>query len=236
MAEATPRKKLPQKALAYCRFQQYLRMTLIVRTAKLTVRQKQVLAFVEERRETTGSAPTLQETAEYFGFRSLNAVRQHLRLIEQKGFVQRVPRKSRGVIVVRVGKSDPDTIRVPLLGRIPAGHPLAAEEDIEEQLVLPCQLYRGRELFALRVRGDSMNGAGILSGDVAVLDASTEARDGSIAAVIIESEATLKRVYRRPTGLLLKPENPAFQTIEISVSDAEDVRIAGVLVGILRKV
>jgi len=81
-----------------------------------------------------------------------------------------------------------------------------------------------------------MNGAGILNGDIAVFDAKPEVKDGGIAAILIEDEATLKRVYRRPEGLLLKAENPAFRDIKVAASDAERVRIAGVLVGVVRKV
>jgi repressor LexA len=207
------------------------------RTARLTARQKEVLAFVEDRQRRTGFAPTLQETAKHFGFRSPNSVRQHFRLIEKKGFVHRVPGRSRALVVVRFdGGGESDSVRVPLLGRIPAGHPLVAHEDTETLLTLPAHLFRGSQLFALRVHGNSMKGAGILNGDVAVLDAAPEVRDGAIAAVLIEDEATLKRVYRRPEGLLLKAENPTFRDIEVAASEAQRARVVGVLVGVVRKV
>jgi repressor LexA len=206
-------------------------------TERLTARQKQVLTFVEDRQQQTGFAPTLQETATHFGFKSPNSVRQHLRLMEKKGFVHRVPGRSRALIVVRSdGRGDPDLVRVPLLGRIPAGNPVVAHEEAETLLTLPAHLFRGSQLFALRVHGGSMNGAGILNGDIAVFDAKPEVKDGGIAAILIEDQATLKRVYRRPEGLLLKAENPAFRDIEVAASDVERVRIAGVLVGVVRKV
>lgn len=209
----------------------------MAQTESLTTRQKQVLAFVEDRQRQTGFAPTLQETAKHFGFRSPNSVREHLRLIEKKGFVHRTPGRSRALVVIRHdGQLDPDSVRVPLLGRIPAGDPAVAIEDTEALLTLPALLFRGSRLFALRVRGSSMKGAGIFDGDIAVLDARSEVRDGTIAAVLIEDETTLKRIYRRPNGLLLKAENPAVRDIKLSPREAEHVRVVGVLVGVVRKV
>jgi repressor LexA len=164
-------------------------------------------------------------------------VRQHFQLIENKGFLRRVPGRSRGLVVVRLKPGDgAASVYVPLLGRVPAGPPLLAQEDTEAVLTLPAQMFHGSQLFALRVHGDSMKGAGILNGDIAVLDAIPEAKDGQIAAVLIEDEATLKRVYRRPQGLLLKAENPTVRDIEIPAGEAEQVHVSGVLIGIVRKV
>jgi repressor LexA len=204
---------------------------------ELTARQREVLAFFEDRQRQTGLVPTLQETADHFGFKSANAVRQHLRLIEKKGFAHRVPRRSRALVVVRHDvRGDPDLVRVPLLGRIPAGNPTLAVEDTEALLTLPTLLFKETGLFALRVHGSSMMGAGIFDGDIAVLDTKSEVKDGMIAAVLIEEETTLKRICRRPKGLLLKAENPAFRDIEIPLDAAARVRVMGVLVGIVRRV
>lgn len=206
------------------------------RSEKLTARQKQVLVFLQDRQEQTGFAPTLHETADHFGFKSPNSVRQHLRLIEKKGFVHRVPGRSRALVVFRVNHAEAETVRIPLLGRIPAGNPVMAKEERETFLSLPAQLYRGNQLFALRVQGNSMKNAGIIDGDIAVLDGACEVLDGAIGAVVINDEATLKRVYRKPDGLLFKAENPAFCDIEVTGSDAEQTRVAGVLIGVVRKV
>lgn len=204
---------------------------------KLTTRQKQVLAYVKDQQRLTGFIPTLQETAKHFGFKSLNSVRQHLRLIEKKGFVHRVPGRSRALVVTRPDRrEDTDLVRVPLLGRIPAGDPVVASEEAETLLTLPAHLFRGSQLFALRVHGASMKGAGILNGDIAVLDATPHVEDGTIGAVLIEDEATLKRIYRKPKGLLLKAENPAFRDIRVAASEAQRARVIGVLIGVVRKV
>jgi len=125
-------------------------------------------------------------------------------------------------------------VRVPLLGSIPAGEPCSAVEEVEEILHLPRVHFRGEGLFALRVRGDSMNGAGILDGDIAVLDADREAVDGSIAAVVLDDEATLKRLYRSNGGLKLIAENPAYFVRDIPRAQVSSVRVAGVFVGLIR--
>jgi repressor LexA len=205
--------------------------------AQLTNRQKQVLAFVEDRLRRTGFAPSLQETADHFHFKSANSARQHLRLIEKKGFLHRVPGRSRALVIVRrQGQSDAEFVRVPLLGKIPAGSPMTAFENSDALLTLPSILFRGDQLFALRVHGRSMIGAGILDGDIAILDATRDLENGEIAAVMIEDQATLKRVYRKPAGLLLKPENPEFQDIHVDSHDKPQVKVIGVLVGVVRKV
>jgi repressor LexA len=205
--------------------------------AVLTTRQEQVLGFIQDRQRESGFVPSLREIANHFGFKSPNSVRQHLRLIEKKGLVHRLPGRSRALVLTRNGySSDSDSVYVPLLGRIPAGAPIVAQEEAEALLPLPALLFRGGRLFALRVRGTSMIGAGILDGDIAVLDAMAEVKNGSIAAVLIETDATLKRVFCGPEGLLLKAENPAFPEIKVPTSEVQRARILGLLVGVVRKI
>ena len=205
-------------------------------SAALTSRQQQILSFIQDRHREAGLVPTLQEIATHFGFRSPNSVRQHLRLIEKKGFVRRLPGRSRALVLVRHEQNAADSVRVPLLGRIPAGLPGIAEETAEEMLPLPAQLFHGSALFALHVHGSSMTGAGILDGDIAILDAKLEVKTGSIAAVLVENEATLKRVYRTPDELSLKAENPSFADIKVSAKAAKFLKILGVLIGVVRKI
>ena len=207
------------------------------RNVQLTVRQEQIVRYCKDRQRQTGIFPTLQEAADHFGFKSRNAVRQHLRLIEKKGVLRRVPGRSRALELLRPDdRTDPDGVRVPLIGTIPAGNLAIAYEDAEELLNLPASYFCGHQLFALRVRGTSMEGAGILHGDIAVLDKTPDVREGAIAAVLIEDEATLKRVYHTPEALILKAENQAFRDIRIATSESQQPRVLGVLVGILRKV
>jgi len=209
----------------------------MLEAVQLTARQKQVFAFYKDQHRQTGIFPTLREVANHFGIKSLNAVRQHLRLIEKKGVMHRIPGRARAMeFVEHEVASDPESVRVPLLGRIPAGRPVIAFEDAEELLSVPARLFGGNQLFALRVRGTSMQGAAILNGDIVVLDGAREVKEGEIAAVLIEDEATLKRVYHTPEALVLKAENQAFLDIRIAASESQQPRVLGVLVGILRKV
>jgi len=224
-----------KKVLKYCNYLQY--HMPMDQNQELTVRQEQVLTFYKDHHRQTGIFPTLQEAADHFGFKSPNAVSEHLRLAEKKGVIRRFPGRSRAIeFVERDARSDSGSIRVPLLGNVPAGNPVIAYEDGAELLTLPVSFFRGSELFALRVRGTSMQGAAILDGDIAVLDRACEVKEGAITAVLNEDEATLKRVYHTREGLVLKAENQAFPDITISVTEAQQPRVLGVLVGILRKV
>lgn len=215
----------------------FLAVSNAMSQGKLTTRQKEVLTFIEERQQHSGFAPTLEETAEHFGFRSPNSVRQHLRLIEKKGLVFRVPGRSRALVIPKArGRTRDGLVRVPVLGHIAAGIPMLAAENVETFLELPTQLFHGSQLFALRVQGRSMEGAGILNGDLAVLDAASDVKDGTIGAVLIGEDATLKRVCKKDGKLLLRAANPAFEDIKISPAQMEHTRVLGSLVGVVRTV
>jgi len=205
--------------------------------AALTSRQGQVLEFIDVRQRESGFIPSIQEIANHFGFKSPNSVRQHLRLIEKKGQIHRLPGRSRALVLTRsVDTNESGSVLIPLLGRIPAGLPTVAQEETEARLPLPASLFRGDRLFALRVQGTSMSGAAILDGDIAIIDAKPTVGNGAIAAVLIDEDATLKRVYRKADALLLKAENPAFPDITIPANGAPRVSILGLLVGVVRKV
>jgi repressor LexA len=176
------------------------------------------------------------EIAGHFGFKSPNAAREHVRLIEQKGFLQRRAHQARGIRISLEDSALAEAVPVPLLGRIAAGNPTEALENIEARLPLPRALLRGSNLFALRVRGNSMEGAGIVDGDIAIVNGAAEAANGEIAAVVIDEDATLKRIFRTPTGIRLRPENTEYSDLTFDRAAAANVRVAGVLVGILRVV
>jgi repressor LexA len=125
---------------------------------------------------------------------------------------------------------------VPLVGRIAAGSPIFALEDAEEVLPLPSALFHGNDLFALRVKGDSMINAGIFDGDIAILRPGPDFSDGDIAAVVLEEVATLKRVFKTKRGLRLQAENPAYpDRLIASEQMRQSFRLAGVLVGTIRR-
>jgi repressor LexA len=222
-------------SLEYCKNLQYYRDSMD-QLPLLTKRQRQVFDFVEEHLARAGAPPTLHEICRHFRFKSPNAAREHLRLIAQKGYLQRQPHRARGIRLGREDSSLGELVRVPLLGRIVAGNPTDAVENVEARIPLPRALWRGGDLFALRVGGSSMEGAGIYDGDIAVLKAQAEAANGEIAAVVVSEDTTLKRIFRTAHGVCLHAENPDFPDLNFDRSAAASLRIAGVLVGILRVV
>jgi repressor LexA len=204
----------------------------------LTTTQEKVLAFVEQASAQSRPPPTIREVAQHFGWSSTSTAQQHLAALQKKGRLARTPGSPRSLQVtgpLRVVGSD-QTVAVPLVGRIAAGPPIFALEETEEALLIPRTLFQGNGLFALRVKGDSMINAGIFDGDIAVLRSGPDFSDGDIAAVVVEEEATLKRVFKTKRGLRLHAENPAYPD---RLVDLEQIKqsfgLAGVLVGTIRR-
>lgn len=204
------------------------------RLKMLTPRQRQVLEFVQAFTDDTGSAPTLEEICNHFGFRSANAARQHLKLIEAKGHLELSPGRARGIRLTSDCATPQSVVFVPLAGRIAAGQPIIAIEDVETTIPVPGELLRGSDLFALRVHGDSMTGAGIFDGDIAIVNAQPMASNGQIAAVVIGEDVTLKRFFLCDQGVRLRAENSNYSDLHFDRSDADAIPIAGVLVGTMR--
>ena len=194
-----------------------------------TERQQQIASFLHSESRKRGSAPTQREIAERFGFASLNSVRSHLRLMEKKGMLNRLPGKARGLKL----KHRPP-VGIPLVGPIAAGHPQLALQGSDEIVPVSPEFFQGSELFALRVRGESMKNAGILPGDIAVMNRQSEVADGEIAAVLLDDEATLKYFYRPNGAVILRGANPAFPDIVIRSDEQRSVQILGKYVGLIR--
>ena len=205
--------------------------------ASLTHTQSKVLAYVEQALTENGHPPTMREISDYFGWSSTSTAQQHLAALQKKGRLSRTPKSPRSLRVtkpLRTARAD-QTVAVPLVGRIAAGSPIFALEEAEEILPLPRKLFRGSDLFALRVKGDSMIDAGIFDGDIAVLRSSPDFSDGDISAVVVEEEATLKRVFKTKRGLRLNAENPTYPDRLVSAEQIkQSFRLAGVLVGTIR--
>ena len=201
---------------------------------KLTPRQRQIYDYVRKSLEEIGSAPTLEEVCSHFSFKSVNSARQHLRLIEQKGYLKLLPGRARGIRLTHESVPTRSTKIVPLVGRIAAGNPIGAIEDIEATFQMPGNLWRGDELFALRVRGNSMKDAGIFDGDIAIVNAQPVAANGEIAAIVIGEEITLKRFFRSKAGVRLQAENSNYSDLHFDRANMDAIHIAGVLVGTLR--
>lgn len=194
-----------------------------------TERQQQIASFLHSESRKRGIAPTQREIAERFGFASLNSVRSHLRLMEKKGMINRLPGKARGLELKHCA-----AMGIPLLGDIAAGHPQIAIQDYGESIAVSPELFPGSDLFALRVRGESMRDDGILPGDIAVMDRQVDVADGEIAAVLLNDEATLKHVYQPSGMVILRGANSAFPDIVIRNDGQGAVRILGRYVGLIR--
>jgi repressor LexA len=206
--------------------------------APLTQTQSKVLDFVEHSTAQTGHPPTREEVALHFGWSSTSTAQQHLSALRKKGSLEWTPKSPRSLRVIRPLRSvrADQAVAVPLLGRIAAGAPVFALEEAEEMLPLPRALFCGSNLFALRVNGDSMVNAGIFDGDIAVLRSGADFADGDIAAVVVDEEATLKRVFKTKQGLRLHAENPAYADRLVAPEHIQQsFRLAGVLVGTIRR-
>ncbi len=198
----------------------------------ITDRQKEVLTFISEFTDTNGFPPTVREISDHFEI-SIRAIQDHIIALQKKGFLSQTQNRSRSIRVlsdVREKESKPFVSKVPLLGTVAAGKPLLSEENLDGYVNLTEPFVRpGKSYFALRVRGQSMQNAGILDGDLAVVEQSSTAVDGQIIVAVIDDAITLKRYYKESTRIRLQPENPAFQPIY-----CQDVRVVGILSNIVR--
>ena len=159
-------------------------------------------------------------------------------MIERKGYIRLIPGKARG-IEVSIGfekDSGQGGQKVPVVGSVAAGKPITAIENIEDYITLDKNMFKGTGLFTLRVQGESMKGIGILNGDMAVVRQQSSAETGDIVVALIDGEATLKRYIRQNGYIILHAENPDFQDITIPLDKSDEVRIAGKLIGVIRRV
>ena len=197
----------------------------------LTEKQQAVLTFVEDFCERQGYPPTVREVAAHFAIQPRAAV-DHLDALKRKGHLHREPGLSRGLVLSLRGPGQ--VVEVPVLGRIAAGQPLLAEENVEDTLPLPRAWVRGEEVFLLRVSGESMAPL-ILPGDLVMVRVQSRVEQGEIAVALVGEEATLKRVFQEAGGLALKGDNPDFTPLRFSAAEvAEMVQILGKVVGVYR--
>jgi len=195
----------------------------------LTRRQEQVLDFIRESVRVNGYPPTVREICSKLGLSSPSTVHAHLANLERLGLIKRDPTKPRALDVV--GAFRPPR-PLPLVGRVAAGVPILAEENIEELVDVPAFLRRDDDDFVLRVNGESMVGAGIFDGDYIVVHAQDEAQNGDIVVALVGDEATTKRFYNEGRTVRLQPENESFEPI---VVNADEVDLVGRVVGVLRQ-
>lgn len=199
----------------------------------LTPRQQQILELVRDAIDDTGYPPTRAEIARTLGFKSANAAEEHLRALARKGYIEIAAGTSRGIRLCHRG-IEPEGL--PLVGRVAAGQPILAEENIEEHFEIPDSLFRPRADYLLRVRGDSMRDAGILDGDLLAVHRVEQAENGQLVVARIGEEVTVKRLQRsRPRHLItLLPDNPDYEPIVVDLRET-DFAIEGLGVGVIRR-
>jgi repressor LexA len=219
---------------------------------KLTPRQQQVLDLIQSSIERTGAPPTRAEIAAELGFRSANAAEEHLQALARKGVIELLGGTSRGI------RLQSDTLRsihesrlrgigqqfalplaslaqltLPLVGRVAAGHPILAQEHVDQTYTVEAHLFARKPDFLLKVRGMSMRDAGILDGDLLAVQRASEAKNGQIVVARLGDEVTVKRFRRSKTGIELIPENPDFDIIRVG-DDSPEFTLEGLAVGLIR--
>ncbi len=198
---------------------------------KLTPRQREILEYIRRQIRDNGYPPSVREIGEAIGLSSSSTVHGHLARLEEKGYLRRDPDKPRAIEIT--GERHlrlQHMVAVPLIGRITAGEPILAVENIEDTYALPHDLVQSDSAFMLRVEGESMIGAGIANGDIVIVRPQDTARNGDIVVALLGDDATVKRYFREGDHARLQPENPAMQPIL-----TRDVRILGIVVGLYRR-
>jgi repressor LexA len=199
---------------------------------QLTSRQRQVLEWIRSFIEANGMPPTRAEIAAGLGFSTPSSAEDHLQALAKKGALQIVPGASRGLRLKQT-PGVPVQGTLPLIGRVAAGSPILAVENVEAHYRIDPELFASRADYLLRVRGTSMRDAGILDGDLLVVRKTAEAHPGQIVVARIEDEVTVKRFARRGRDIVLEPENPEFDPIIIDPRKSA-LAIEGIGVGLVR--
>lgn len=197
---------------------------------KLTSRQQEVLDLIRRHVEETGYPPTRADIARELGFKSANAAEEHLKALARKGAIEMIAGASRGIRIFEENKG------IPIVGRVAAGNPILAQENIEDYCDMPANIFHPRADYFLRVKGDSMIEAGIFEDDLLAVHRTSDASNGQIIVARINDEVTVKRLQttRSKYQLRLLPENPNYQPIEVDLRE-QDFAIEGLSVGILRR-
>jgi repressor LexA len=212
---------------------------------KLTERQRAVLEFIHESIEERGYPPTLREIGNHLGIRSTNGVNDHLRALERKGYLTREDMKSRTLRLTRLPEgmrsrqpaNDGDMIEIPILGRVAAGALTEAMEHAEDSVRIDRMLVgKQRDVFGLRIAGDSMIEAGIHDGDYVFVRKQLDANRGDIIVGLVGEEATCKYYYPERDHIRLQPANTEMAPILIPKNDWRTTHVLGVVVGVYRKI
>jgi len=202
-------------------------------TSDLSSRQLEILEIIKKEIALKGYPPSVREIGEAVGLTSSSTVHNHLNILEQKGYIRRDPTKPRAIEVLD-SFSDygaRKTVHVPIVGRVTAGEPILAIQNIEDSFPVPYDMVKSDSVFMLRVQGESMIEAGILDDDLILVRQQQSANNGDIVVALLEDEATVKRFYREKNMIRLQPENSSMEPIY-----TQNVAILGKVIGLYRTV
>ncbi|SFL12210.1 transcriptional repressor LexA [Halanaerobium salsuginis] len=203
---------------------------------ELSKRQQNILQFIIDEIKAKGYPPSVREIGKAVGLKSPASVHSHLKTLEKLKYLRRDPSKPRAIEVIynndQESKSNKEMIDIPVVGRVTAGAPILAEENIEDYFPLPLSYLKvgNNDLFMLRVSGDSMLNAGIHDGDYVIAEKQSYANNSEIVIALLEDEATVKRFFKEDEHIRLQPENPAYEPII-----SKNVKILGKVTGLFRK-
>ena len=197
----------------------------------LTNKQAMIFEFIKEQQLAKGYPPSVREICSAVGLKSTSTVHSHLNKLEKLGYIRRDPTKPRAIEILNTNSTDDVTgmnqeiIQIPVVGQITAGEPILAEQNIEEYIPLPSILVQGRDNFILKVKGESMIGAGILDKDYVIVDKNNHASNSQIVVALINGEyATVKRFFKEDRLVRLQPENEFMDSI---ILDERNIKIVG---------
>lgn len=212
---------------------------------ELTERQREILTFIVKETEARGFPPTIREIGEQMDIRSTNGVNDHLKALERKGYLNRGEQQSRSLVPTKRArmllglgaKKDSGLVEVPILGKVAAGAPALAQEHMEDSVKIDSFLIggAGREVFALRVKGQSMIEDGIHDGDYLFVKKTPSAQPGDIVVALIEDEATVKRYFPEGERIRFQPANATMSPIYVNKADFRSTMLLGIVVGVYRK-
>ena len=199
---------------------------------ELSAKQKQILEYMKQEVREKGYPPSVREICEAVGLKSTSTVHGHLSRLEKKGLIRRDPTKPRAIEILDEDYALPEKelVQVPIIGNITAGSPILAVENIEDTFPIPLEYVHNDKVFMLKVRGESMIGAGIFDKDLILVRQQNTANNGDIVVALIEDYATVKTFYKEKDFVRLQPENPSMIPIMV-----RDVTILGKVIGLFRK-
>ena len=204
----------------------------------LTHQQEKLLQFISDFQNKSNVTPSFDEMKDGLGLKSKSGIHRILSALEERGYIRKLNNRARAIEIIKFPNnkteySNSNSIPIPILGKIAAGHPIEAISDNTNYIDIPQSLLGKGEYFLLEVEGDSMINAGIFDGDQVIIEKRNDAKNGEIVVALIDNnEATLKRIYKRGQQLALQPENPDFKTV---IYGPDRVQIQGILKQLIRK-